>query len=252
MYRSRSNRVQKRCASRELSPPFFPHGDSEGSFRIIIFPIRSEVLPVTLPLCTQACNTPSIYAPGGAGARTQPRALSPPSRVHPHPQSRGVARRSLRHLSPRPIDGRRAFFPRVEKKGGKGERDREAQESARRGREENRRTRVGKRCQRRRAGREGRRKRESSSALPPKPVADQSPYVKRHFLWAPLGRPVCVIKIDLSPLLFFFKRARERGRERDSDSEKKRETQSAIDRTRRMAKRKRERERDSSRCAQRL
>lgn len=32
-------------------------------------------------------------------------------------------------------------------------------------------------------------------------AADQSPYVKRHFLWAPLGRParsVCVIKIDLS------------------------------------------------------
>lgn len=50
--------------------------------------------------------------------------------------------------------------------------------------------------------------RESGSALPPKPVADQSPYVKRHFLWAPLGRPVCVIKIDLSPLLFFRKSAR--------------------------------------------
>lgn len=233
------------------SSPFFPHGDSEGSFRIIIFPIRSEVLPVTLPLRTLACNTPSIYAPGGAGARTQPRALSPPSRVHPHPQSWGVARRSLRHLSPRPIDGRRAFFPRVEKKRGKGERDREAQESARRGREENRRTRVGKRCQRRRAGREGRRKRESGSALPPKPVADQSPYVKRHFLWAPLGRPVCVIKIDLSPLLFFSKERASEG-EGDSDSEKEREMQSAIDRTRRAAKRKRERERDSSRCAQRL
>lgn len=39
---------------------------------------------------------------------------------------------------------------------------------------------------------------------PRSPVADQSPYVKRHFLWVPLGRPVCVIKIDLSPLLFFF------------------------------------------------
>lgn len=211
-YRSGSLRVAKRCSSEGLTPFLSARRFREGSFRIIIFPIRSEVLPVTLPLGTLACNTPSIYAPGGAGARTQPRALSPPSRVHPHPQSRGVARRSLRHLSPRPIDGRRAFFPRVEKKRGKGERDREAQESARRGREENRRMRVGKRCQRRRAGREGRRKRESGSALPPKPVADQSPYVKRHFLWAPLGRPVCVIKIDLSPLLFFFKRARERGR----------------------------------------
>lgn len=59
-----------------------------------------------------------------------------------------------------------------------------------------------------------REKKESGSALPPKSVADQSPYVKRHFLWAPLGRPVCVIKIDLSPLLFFFKRACKRVRER--------------------------------------
>lgn len=125
-------------------PSFFPHGDSKGSSRIIIFPIRSEVLPLSLRIL--ACNTPSIYASSGAGACTQPRALSPPSRVHPHPQGRGVARRSLRHLSPRPIDGRRAFFPRVEKKGGKGERDREVQESARGGREENWRTRVGKRC----------------------------------------------------------------------------------------------------------
>lgn len=222
LYRSRSNRVQKRCVNQELVSPFFPHRDSEGSFRIIIFPIRSEVLPVTLPLRILACNTPSIYAPGGAGARTQPRALSPPSRVHPHPQSWGVARRSLRHLSPRPIDGRRAFFPRVEKKRGKGERDREAQESARRGREENRRMRVGKRCRRRRAGREGRRKRESGSALPPKPVADQSPYVKRHFLWAPLGRPVCVIKIDLSPLLFFFQKSA-RARERETVTARKSE-----------------------------
>lgn len=182
---------------------------------IIIFPIRSEVLPV-LPLsphprmqhpppppdiCTQRCWCLHSTA----------RPLTTVSRASPPPKP-GVARRSLRHLSPRPIDGRRAFFPRVEKKVGMSERDREAQESARGRREENWRTRVGKRRQRRRAGREGRRERESGSALPPKPVADQSPYVKRHFLWAPFGRPVCVIKIDLSPL-FFFERARARERQ---------------------------------------
>jgi len=66
----------------------------------------------------------------------------------------------------------------------------------------------------------GWRARESGSALPPKPVADQSPYVKRHFLWAPLGRPVCVIKIDLSPLLFFF--AKERASEREKGSARRR------------------------------
>jgi len=69
----------------------------------------------------------------------------------------------------------------------------------------------------------GWRTRESGSALPPKPVADQSPYVKRHFLWAPLGRPVCVIKIDLSPFLFFFERARERAGERDREGAERRE-----------------------------
>lgn len=215
MYRSLDQIAFRETARRSRASPLsHTRGDSAGPFRIIIFPIRSEVLPVTLPPPYPGMQHPLDICTGGAGARTQPRALSPPSRVHPHPQSWGVARRSLRHLSPRPIDGRRAFFPRVEKKGGKGERDREAQESARRGREENRRTRVEKRCQRRGVGREGWRERESGSALPPKPVADQSPYVKRHFLWAPLGRPVCVIKIDLSPLLFFFERARERGRGR--------------------------------------
>lgn len=49
----------------------------------------------------------------------------------------------------------------------------------------------------------GREKKSTVRHYPRSPVADQSPYVKRHFLWVPLGRPVCVIKIDLSPLLFF-------------------------------------------------
>lgn len=45
----------------------------------------------------------------------------------------------------------------------------------------------------------GRTKKSASGITPV--AADQSPYVKRHFLWAPLGLParsVCVIKIDLS------------------------------------------------------
>lgn len=50
---SRSETVRQ---SRASAP--FPYGDSEGSFRIIIFPIRSEVLLVTLPFRTLACNTP--------------------------------------------------------------------------------------------------------------------------------------------------------------------------------------------------
>lgn len=124
------------------------------------------------------------------------------------------------------------FFPALKKKGGKGERDRGVQESVRGGREENRRTRVGKRRRWRGAGREGRRARESGSALPPKPVADQSPYVKRHFLWAPLGRPVCVIKIDLSPLLFFFKRARAWEREGMTAGKSEKRAGRATDRER--------------------
>lgn len=226
-------------------------GFRKDSSYIIIFPIRSEVLPV-LPLSPQPRMQhppppPDICTRRCWCLHSTARPLTTVSRASPPPKP-GVARRSLRHLSPRPIDGRRAFFPRVEKKAGMSERDREAQENARGRREENWRTRVGKRRQRRRAGREGRKERESGSALPPKPVADQSPYVKRHFLWAPFGRPVCVIKIDLSPL-FFFRKSTSEG---EAVTARKSQKCSALNKGQGENRREREKERGTARAAHRL
>lgn len=66
-YRYRSRYVppsRRGTASRTRATPFFLlHGDSEGSPRVIIFPIRSEVLPVSVPLPPSQATPPRYMHP---------------------------------------------------------------------------------------------------------------------------------------------------------------------------------------------
>lgn len=216
----------------------------EGFSRCNNISIQFEARPFTPPPSLPPPSVrypeqhpPSIYAPPCSGWRSS-HSTARPLTIVSHPciptptTCRGVARRSLRHLSPRPIDGRRAFFPRLGKKkkgkkrgeakergGSETGRESRGREGVRGGAEDEesgaaRKSERGYRytvarwrrpCAVGGEGEEGGVEKERAVRhYPRSPVADQSPYVKRHFLWVPLGRPVCVIKIDLSPLLFFF------------------------------------------------
>lgn len=100
----------------------------EGFSRCNNISIQFEARPFTPPPSLPPPSVrypeqhpPSIYAPPCSGWRSS-HSTARPLTIVSHPciptptTCRGVARRSLRHLSPRPIDGRRAFFPRLGKK----------------------------------------------------------------------------------------------------------------------------------------
>lgn len=200
----------------------------EGFSDVIIFPSNSRLGPSPLfpllPLLARSVSRaapPSIYAPPCSGWRSSHSTARPLTIVsHPCiPTPKRAGGWHVAHYVICPLDqstGGAHFFPAWAKKNAARRRNGWERDGARKsgaggGSGEGR----GERCRGRAkedtdtpavaaAVRGGVEKERAVRHYPRSPVADQSPYVKRHFLWVPLGRPVCVIKIDLSPLLFFF------------------------------------------------
>lgn len=120
----------------------------EDSFRIIIFPIRSEVRPLSSPFAPPHATPPRYMHPSVPALALNRAPSHHRLACIPTPKAGGW---HVAHYVICPLDqstGGAHFFPASKKKGGKGERDRGAQESARGGQAEKRRTRVGKRRQR--------------------------------------------------------------------------------------------------------